>query len=76
MLKAGLRNVIRHPTIHEDDEEFTTQDVKKIIDAPQILEVIQSHCSFFNFKLLRKLNHSWPDTKQGITMMEEYEKGF
>ena len=74
-LKFALKGVIRQPTIYEDDEAFTQDDVIKFKDLSDTLLVIRSHCSFFNFRLLEKLivliKYS-----DGEHMMEEYKKYF
>ena len=74
MLKLGLRGIVRQPTIYEDDETVTFKDVKSN-NVSDILPIIRSHCTFFNFKLLEKLivliKYS-----AGKNMMEEYQKDF
>ena len=74
-IKFGLKGVIRQPTIFDDDETFTHDDVNNFKDVSDILLVIRSYCSFFNFRLLEKLivliKYS-----AGKHMMEEYKKDF
>ena len=74
-LKFGLKGVLRQPTIFVDDEIFIHDDVNKLKDVADILLVIRSHCTFFNFRLLEKLivliKYS-----AGKHMMEEYKNDF
>ena len=74
-LKFGLKGVTRLPTIFEDDETFTQGDINKSNDVSYILLVIRSYCTFFNFKLLEKLNIIIKYSA-GKRMMEEYKKDF
>ena len=73
-LKCGLTGIVRLPTIYDDVETVTYEDVKSN-DVSDLLHVIRSHCTFFNFKLLEKLivliKYS-----AGMHMMEEYKKDF
>ena len=74
ILKLGLTGIVRQPTIYEDMKTVTYEDV--ISDnMSNILSVVRSHCTFFNFKLLEKLikliNYS-----AGKHMMEDYKKDF
>ena len=74
-LKFGLQGVIRQPTIYEDDGIFTYDDVIKLKDMSDILLVIRSYCSFFNFRLLENLI-VLIQYSAGKHMMEEYKKHF
>ena len=75
IFKIGLKGIIRQPTIYVDDEFVTYKDIIKTDDISDIILVIRSHCTFFNFKLLEKLivliNYS-----AGKLLMEEYKKDF
>ena len=74
-IKFGLKGIIRQPTIFDDDETFTHNDINNFKNVSDILLVIRSYCSFFNFRLLEKLivliKYS-----AGKHMMEEYKKDF
>ena len=74
ILKLGLRGIVRQPTIYEDEETVTYEDVKSD-NMSDILSVIRSHCTFFNFKLLENLIVLL-QYSAGEHMMEVYKKDF
>ena len=74
ILKFVLSGIVRQPTIYEDDETVTHEDVKSN-NVSDILPVIRSHCTFFNFKLLENLI-ALIKYSSGKHMMEEYKRDF
>ena len=74
-IKMGLGFIIRCPTIFEDDEIIPYVDFKNTTEWSDILIVIRTHCTFFNFKLLEHLIRLI-QYSVGKHMMEEYKKDF
>ena len=74
-LKLALKGIVRQPTIYEDDETVTYDDIKKSNDVSFILLIVRSYCTFFNFKFLGKLI-GLVKYRAGEQMMEEYKKDF
>ena len=74
-LKFALKGVVKRPTIYEDDERATYDDINKSNNVSSILLVVRSYCTFFNFKLLENLI-VLVKYRAGEQMMEEYKKDF
>jgi len=74
-LKAGIKGVIRLPTIYEDDEGLTSKELKQLDDVPKFMYIVRSYCTFFNFSLLEDLM-GLVDYKEGLNMLEAYKKDF
>ena len=74
-LKIGLKGVVRQPTIYVDDKTATCEDINETNNISDVILVIRSHCTFFNFKLLEKLI-KLIKYRAGEHMMEEYKKDF
>ena len=70
-IKIALKGVTRLPTIYKDDEIITYY----VDDVSDIILLIRSHCTYFNFRLLEKLivviKYS-----AGKHMMEKYKNDF
>ena len=75
IIKSGLMGVIRLPPIFEDYEEIKYVDIKNTKKLSDMLIVIRTHCTFFNFKLLENLI-TLIKYSAGKHMMEEYKKDF
>ena len=74
-LKFALKGVVKRPTIYEDDERATYDDINKSNKVSSILLVVRSYCTFFNFKLLENLI-KLVKYRAGKQMMEEYKSDF
>jgi len=77
-LKSVLKGVIRQPTIYEDDDEFTSEDIRQLkVDdtSSKFAYIVRSYCSFFNFSLLEKLM-KLAKYNDGLHMIEDYKKDF
>ena len=75
IIKSGLMGVIRLPPIFEDYDEIKYVDIKNTKKLSDMLIVIRTHCTFFNFKLLENLI-TLIKYSDGKHMMEEYKKDF
>lgn len=65
------------PTIYENDPEQSTirRDLSKAKSVNQYMDIINSYCSFFNYKFLKEL-FNFLEYKEGKKNIELYESEF
>ena len=74
-LKWVLKNAIQFPTIHEADEKAESSTINSITDTSEVMDIIGTYSSFFNFTLLENLIEAL-EYEEGMKLMETYKSEF
>ena len=77
-LKTFLRGLGRLNTIYEDEKDQPTisKDLKNALTIDDIMDIIWSYCSFFNFSLIKKIVDKLEQLHGFKPRLEEYKQAF